>query len=285
LKSVVIFYFSGTGNTWWVSHTIVRQLSHSGVDTSAHSIEQVSPTEADELIHEADVVAFGYPIYGSDVPLPMKDFLRGLRGIKAKDALVFCTQWLWSGDGARIGATFAEGKGFSVKWGEHFHMPNNLCVAFPIPIHTNAPTRKAKYLRHSENRASRLTSHMLAGKPFRRGFSFFAELNGLIQRAPYRRFMEHRRNNISVNKEPCTECGLCTGLCPTGNLVLTDKGIMSKELCVTCMRCYNFCPETAFLFRSKPHKHHHGETYKGPVDGFDPKILTLKRTPGTDLSF
>ena len=239
-----------------------------------HSIEQVSPAEADELIKKADVAAFGYPIYGSDVPIPMKDFLRGLRGVKGKETLVFCTQWLWSGDGARVGATFVEEKGFNVKWGEHFHMPNNLCVPFPIPIHTNDPARKAKYLRHSEGRARRLASNMLAGRTFRRGFSFLAELNGLVQRAPYRRFMEHRRNNISTNKEPCTECGLCAGLCPTGNLVLTDKGIMTKELCVTCMRCYNFCPETAFLFRGKPHKHHHGEPYKGPVAGFDPGALT-----------
>lgn len=274
MKRVAIFYFSGTGNTWWVSKALARQLGTYGVDASVHSIEQLSPYEADALVNEADVVAFGYPIYGSDVPIPMKKFMGDLSATTSKDSLVFCTQWLWSGDGARIGATFIRDKGFDVKWGEHFHMPNNLCVPFPIAIHNNASAKKEKYLHFSQRRIESLTEKMVAGRSFRRGFSFLAELNGLVQRAPYRRYMEHRRDSISINQETCIMCGLCTKLCPTGNLVLTGNVLEAKGVCVTCMRCYNFCPETALLFRGKAHKHHHGEPYKGPILGFDPQILT-----------
>ena len=32
----------------------------------------------------------------------MKVFMGELSATKSKDTLVFCTQWLWSGDGARI---------------------------------------------------------------------------------------------------------------------------------------------------------------------------------------
>lgn len=60
MKRVAIVYFSGTGNTWWVSKTLARQLGTAGVDASVHSIEQLSPFEADALVHEADAVTFGY---------------------------------------------------------------------------------------------------------------------------------------------------------------------------------------------------------------------------------
>lgn len=39
----LIFYFSGTGNTWWVAREISRGLQGEGIPGTAVSIEAVDP--------------------------------------------------------------------------------------------------------------------------------------------------------------------------------------------------------------------------------------------------
>ncbi|MBS3985927.1 MAG: EFR1 family ferrodoxin [Selenomonadales bacterium] len=275
MKTASIFYFSGTGNTWWAAAELSRQLGDRGLATTAHSIEKLPAAIANDLVRTSTLVGFGYPIYGSDLPIPMKKFIEELEPATGKCAMVFCTQWLWSGDGARIGAAMLKEKRFAVKWGEHLHMPNNISVQLlPIAIHTDDHSKKTKYLAFSKRRLQRLSEHIVQEKPLTRGFNILSELSGLLQRAPYRRFLEGRRNDMAVNKTVCTSCGLCTRLCPADNLVFENGTIVTQGHCINCMRCYNFCPVSAFVYRGKSHRKRHGPPYRGPLPGFDPEVLT-----------
>ncbi len=86
---IVIFYFSGTGNTWWASNEMVRQFEKLGRPARAFSIEVLSINEAIELIQDSDIVGFGYPIHGSDLPVPMKNFIEQLPAVSGEKAFVF----------------------------------------------------------------------------------------------------------------------------------------------------------------------------------------------------
>lgn len=61
---------------------------------------------ANQVILKSDICGFGYPIYGSDLPEIVKNFISGLETVKNKKAFMFCTQWLWSGDGAAEGRRY-----------------------------------------------------------------------------------------------------------------------------------------------------------------------------------
>ena len=124
-KNAVLFYFSGTGNTRYVANAIATALPAATV----YSIEDLDPSAADDLIARSDLVGFGYPIYGSDLPKPMKDFLSALSPIPGKPVFVFCTQWIFSGDGARAAKHYLKHTGYDIRWAEHFLMPNNVCVS------------------------------------------------------------------------------------------------------------------------------------------------------------
>ena len=271
-----LFFFSGTGNTRWVAQRLTETLRSKGLEVSAHSIEAVDASEADRLIRDADIVGFGYPVYGSDIPLPMKRFLTALSPAPGKEALVFCTQWLWSGDGARVAVEFVGSKGFVIRWAEHLHMPNNLSVPFPFRIHTDQQRTKDKYLRHSEARLRRLAAKVASNTDFRRGFGPLSVVSGLLQRKPYRATMEHVSDSISVDHDRCTMCGLCVELCPVRNLGVRDAAVWAGDKCVNCMRCYNFCPVSAIMFRGRRHKHAHGSPYRGTTPGFNPVDLTSR---------
>lgn len=140
-RRAALFYFSGTGNTWWVARCLGRALREEGFVVSLRNIETVSLEEVRELVLQADLVGVGYPVYGSDVPELMKGFLAGLPRGQVKPALVFCTQYLWSGDGARVGASILGDRDYRIRWSAHIRMPSNLTVNSLVPGMSSADPR------------------------------------------------------------------------------------------------------------------------------------------------
>lgn len=266
-----------------MSRNLVRRLQEKGIAARAYSVEQIAHEEACRLLRDGDAAGFGYPIYGSDLPQPMKDFIRCLPVFEGKKCFVFCTQWLWSGDGARTGADFLKPKGFDVQWGEHFLMPNNVCIgAIPLPF-TNDRSKLDPVLARASRRINRFADKIVSGRSYLWGFNLVSYLLGCMQRVPFRRMQEHIRDNMRVDPDRCTRCGYCAMLCPSGNLVFDGESLRTRNRCVYCMRCYNFCPESAITHRGRPHNLRRGVPYRGPVKAFDPEILRPTHTPNSVL--
>ncbi len=277
MTKICIFYFSGTGNTWWVAHKLTDEFCHNDCNAKAYSIEAISPDDAKLLINEADIVGFGYPIYGSDLPQIMKDFIWKLEPVQEKKAFVFCTQWLWSGDGARLGASFLTPKGFKVDWGEHFLMPNNVCISMiPFLPYTNEYSRFESKLRRSGQKAAQFVGSMLKGTKALRGFNRGAQFLGAIQRVPFRKGFGKMRNSIGINNDRCFRCQLCVNNCPSGNITFERETFSTHGVCILCMRCYNFCPNSAITYSGKNHNLTRGKPYQGPTKEFHPKTLRRK---------
>ncbi len=269
-----IFYFSGTGNTWWLSGVFAELMQEKGFHTNIYSIEKLKGTEVDKIISNSEMVGFGYPVYGSDLPQPMKEFIDRLPVVDKKDTFVFCTQWMWSGDGARVGADLLAMKGFDIKWAEHFLMPNNICtsVTWFVP-YTNNKKKVARVLSKARERAIRFVEKMVHKRSFYRGFNSFSRFTGSWQRVPFQRMFNKLRNDIGIDESACIRCGLCERLCPSGNLVFSGEYFKTNGSCSLCLRCYNFCPVSAITYMSRPHNHKRGEPYKGPIHTFDPEVL------------
>ena len=276
MKKIVIFYFSGTGNTWWVSEKLAELLYNDQTEAEAVSIETLTPEKADELVASAHLCGFGYPIYGSDIPLIMIDFIMSLSPVVKKEAFVYCTQWKFSGDGARAGWEFLADRGFSVRWGEHFFMPNNVCItAFAFLPYTNNKFLIRKRLKKTEQKIVQFRDRIETNKNHFTGFNNVSMALGSIQRVPFRKTIHKFRDLISVDEKKCIDCGECVELCPSDNLYYDDACggvIKTRGNCVICLRCYNFCPVSAIKcmelshgIRKKP--------YRGPVESFNPALL------------
>lgn len=276
MNKIVIFYFSGTGNTWWVSEKLMELLSNDDTVVEAVSIEKLTAEEADELVASASLCGFGYPIYGSDIPLIMIDFIMSLSPVSGKEAFVFCTQWKFSGDGARAGWEFLADRGFSVRWGEHFLMPNNVCItAFAFLPYTNNKFLIRKRLKKTEHKIKRFSERIENRKDHFTGFNNLAMAMGSIQRVPFRKTIHKFRDLISIDESKCINCGECVELCPSDNLFYDeslDDTIRTKGNCVMCLRCYNFCPVSAVKCMDLSHGRRK-KPYRGPVENFNPAIL------------
>lgn len=76
MKQATLAYFSGTGNTRYVAHRLAHILAQRGYRSRVFSIDGMDPLEARQALDAADLPVFAYPVYGSDIPAPMKAFLR-----------------------------------------------------------------------------------------------------------------------------------------------------------------------------------------------------------------
>ena len=112
-----IFYFSGTGNTWWASEHIAEEMTKHGFRANAHSIEQVTAIEAAAMIEKSSIIGLGFPIYGSYAPRIFHDFIRALPRQKVqKPVLGFVTQMAWSGDGMNFLEEELISSGYHIHW-------------------------------------------------------------------------------------------------------------------------------------------------------------------------
>jgi len=275
----VIFYFSGTGNTWWVANQIAEKLTQSGIETKKYSIEaeEISDNKkVQALIEEATIVGFGYPIFGSDLPLTFNDFIKSLSKNKGKQAFVFTTMMYFSGDGALVAARKLKMKGFKVKQATNIRMPNN--VKLPYPIIRSFPMSSEKGITKLKEKASKkadkLVKKIVEGKRWLQGWDPINVSGGLMQRVPMK-FIGWAKwaRNYYVDMETCTECMLCVEYCPTNNIRFENEEFIWGDDCNICLRCYNLCPEDAIQYKEATLNKERYTRYKGPGNGFNQSKL------------
>ncbi len=211
----------------------------------------------DSLISAADTLAVCYPIYGSMVPRIMREFVE-MHGevIRKKRLIIFCTQMMFSGDGAKAFTRLLPVCERQVLYAEHFHMPNNLCNIPFLPIREGERIRKKKA---ADRKLQRVCRDLQNGISKKRGWSRWSELLGRTQSASFPRSEERGRSSFHADGD-CTRCGLCVRQCPMHNLELSEGGVVQKNNCTLCYRCVNNCPQKAVtvLLGRKP-----GRQYKG----------------------
>jgi len=249
-------YFSGTGNSAYVAELFAHQ-----VGGMCLSIED----EADFATEfaAADTIAFCYPIYGSRVPLIMRQFaVRHADCLQGKKMVILATQLIFSGDGARVFTDLFPKGHFDVIYAEHFAMPNNVNNFFLLGQTSNRITDKRA--KAAQRKVARICSNIGNGIVRRRGFSGFSRFLGAMQGRPW----QGNSRNLDVNKgsmearakasikvdADCTVCGLCVAACPMKNLEAASDTIIHNSNCTICYRCVNLCPHQAItvFFHKKP---------------------------------
>ena len=257
---MILFYFSGTGNSKYIAEYFCRATS-----AECRSIEE--SMDADALIAAHDAIAFCYPIYGSCVPRLMREFVTAhVDALQPKKLIIFCTQLLFSGDGARALTDLMPGSAERVVYAEHFRMPNNICNFGMLSVKNGA--QNAKKLRAAERKMQRACKNIQSGVVKKRGFNWFSKLLGMSQNLFWPKMEETYRSSVQVDPD-CIQCGLCVKQCPSNNLTLGKNGIEQRDNCIVCYRCVNSCPKQAItvMIHAKPKVQYRGVSQDSPQNG------------------
>ena len=250
---MLMLYFSGTGNSKYIAELFCKQM-----DTKCHSIEE--EINFSNLITENQTIAFCYPIYASRPPRIIREFaLKHKESLRGKKIIIFCTQWLFSGDGARSFTDFFPDNYIEVLYAEHFLMPNNVSNLFFLPV--TQDRRIKKYLTKADQKMKIVCRNIKSGVIRKRGFNLISRILGLSQ-GTFVPWLEQRtKNSLKINKN-CNGCKICIYICPVNNLAFKNKKTMPIAMgdCIICYRCVNQCPKKAItvMFRSKVRRQYKG---------------------------
>jgi len=244
---MLTLFFSATGNTEYIARLFSKRM-----DAKCLSIEE----EADfvQEINEHDTIAFCYPIYGSRVPRIMREFVdRFISELNGKKIIIFTTQMLFSGDGARVLTDLLGNCSAEVIYAEHFRMPNN--VGNAVIFRKESKIKIQKYIKRAEEKMSNVCLDIKIGFVVKRGFSKFSTILGKIQGIAWQgdsSKVEPRpfsaegksKNRVKIHKG-CTSCCLCVDICPVKNFKNEQSKIQPQGDCMVCYRCINRCPNKA----------------------------------------
>jgi ferredoxin/flavodoxin len=272
-----IFYFSGTGNTWWVANELKTQLISIGHDTEILSIESKpmqSMEQIAEIVNKCDIIGLAYPIYGSACPDIMKRFVRTLpEQKKEKFAFSLCTQMTISGNGGIYIKDILDDRGYTLKWATHFIMPCNVDIPPLMILNVPSRVRINKILEAATNKASTFIGKIIANEQWIEGQTVIDDIYTSVARGMFSIEFPRYKKLLFCDEKRCTQCGLCSELCPVSSIVKTPKGVKFTDNCMFCLRCYSYCPAKAINMDLTIVNTKDFIRYKGPVLHFEPKIL------------
>jgi ferredoxin len=253
---MIVLYFSGTGNSKFIAELFCKYA-----DVECYSIED--DVNFGALFASNETIGFCYPIYGSRVPLIMREFIaKHISVLKNKKLIIFVTQLTFSGDGARVLCDLFPKNHIDVIYAEHFFMPNNVCNFALLRKTSDKSTQKR--LEMADAKMKRVCRNIKNGVIKKRGFSVISRLSGKVQGIPWQGdsknafaaegTMEYKaKHGVKIDAD-CTVCEICAERCPMRNLEKRQGKIEHNSNCTLCYRCINLCPEKAItvFFHKKP---------------------------------
>lgn len=257
IMSSIIYYFSGTGN----SYSIAKELSQSLENCELIPIAKIWE---EPRIDVPDItVGFVFPLYYWGLPRIVKEFVTKLNFRKAKYIYSVITR---AGNANGIPLMQLEQilskKNIHLNAGFFIQMPNNYILGFSVNsesenqiLFNRAKSEVKKILNFVRNQKPNLVPNELVSLN-----SHTLKLNSDFHNS----VLESDKEFYVDDK--CTGCGICEQVCPVNNIKIIDLKPKWMHQCQQCLACINYCPEEAIQFGSKTLKsgryHHPDINYK-----------------------
>ncbi|MDP4115664.1 MAG: EFR1 family ferrodoxin [Bacteroidota bacterium] len=261
-----IFYFSGTGNTKWVSDEINKCITKKGHECINISLED-DIIKPEDILEKADVIGFSFPIYGANMPNLMISFIERLKNTldksNVKPVFIVTTAGYVDGYGPFAAKKMLKFSGFKLIAYINLKISNNLSTP---KVKANIQTKENLKIRmnKSKERIEKLVNRLLEEKKYIRNIGFYL-LPGIIIRKATKKGRANCYQVLSVDKEKCSLCMICVKNCPTKSIIYSEGKFSFLPSCTACMRCYNFCPKSAIYHEGKYADPQIYKRYKGPI--------------------
>ena len=229
-----IFYFSGTGNSLFISKEISKTLN----DCPIISIPKIKNEK--EIIINEDIIGIIYPVYCQTIPENIKKFIEKLDF--ESNPYIFS---IATNNGAPGRANDDLDRALK-KIGQHLDlgysivMPGNSII---IADYTNSQEEREMRLERSKKSLIKIsnsiqkktTDYIESDKSIR--WLIQGKITSLVMR------IYNVPGRFWTNSK-CTKCGICIKLCPEKNIRI-DAVIKWGKSCISCLACFHWCPNKA----------------------------------------
>lgn len=233
----MIFYFSGSGNSYAVAKQIAEHIE-------GERVIQLAGFKDFKQCDNAERIGIVFPCYGASAPDLVLDFKNELfRHINKKDKYIFAIiTYAHSPAGSYLAFKEEVNAWFKVK------MPENDIYGTTAPS-----TEKEKtILTKSVTLINNFTEDILNKK----ATIMYRSVPGMhfLSKQGYK-FVKHMYKDFDKKlyaDEKCVKCKQCIKYCPVQNITFNDKPIWGEN-CVNCFGCVNRCPKNAIQVGKKTH--------------------------------
>jgi flavodoxin/ferredoxin len=240
IKSVIIYYFSGTGNTEIVANMIKDEFAEQQYIVDLIRIEDVMKNNLMLNLKKYNLIGIGSQVIGFGAPQIVYDFINILPEGEGSKVFIFRT----AGGVAPVNYNASNriirklaGKGYDVFHERIFSISSNWIKKFDnyVVLQLYKATRRKVSIMCQEV-ISEKKRKLKTGKKL----MVLMEFLMLILPTVFR-FVG---KDYKVNKS-CNHCGLCVKECPARNIYKKNDEIKFKLSCNSCMRCIYSCPQKA----------------------------------------
>ncbi len=237
-------YFSGTGNT---KYCIEKFLEYYDGKSKAISIEE--KRAVNEIKENSDIV-FAYPIYYSNIPKIVRDFItHNTELFYKKNVFLIATMGLFSGDGAGCSARLLKRCYANIVGGLHLQMPD--CVG-DVKFLKKSLDKNKQIVKAADKKIEAAVKDFKKGLPMKEGLGVFYHLAGLFgQRLWFYNKTAVYTDKLTIDESKCIGCGKCAAICPIKNLSMINQISVSRNKCTMCYRCISYCPQQAITLLGK----------------------------------
>lgn len=230
---MTILYFTSTGNCMQVAKHIGGNLL---------SIPQM--IKENRYHFEDDTIGLVFPIYNVGLPKIVKRFIEKADW-KADYSFAIGTYGAFSGAAMINLANLAGERGIKFDYMKELLTVDNYLPGFDMPDQiAKLPKKK------TEENLKKIVSDIQARRTTSPKSAFFTRaVTAMLQGSLDRRLSDKTAHDFIVN-EKCTRCGVCSKVCPTGNISVTDK-VMFAEVCEVCLGCVHHCPQNAIHLKNE----------------------------------
>ncbi len=249
-NSLIVYYFSGTGNALKASEWLIEKAREYNINTTLHSIDRFEEIGKPATDNKT-LIAFCFPTHGFNAAPLMLKFIRKFPLGKA-DAVIINTRGGMkfkkiyfpglSGVAQLLPMLFLILKGYRIAGSLPFDLPSNWVSLHPgltdSAVNDIVCRRKEQMYRF----ADRL---FINGKAYNYKFFLYMPLDAAIIPITigyyfFGRFMLAKTFYASAD---CNDCRLCENNCPTNSIKIVNDRPFWSYTCESCMRCISICPK------------------------------------------
>jgi ferredoxin/flavodoxin len=257
----VIYYFTGTGNSYKVSKDIAQKLG----DTKLIRI----CSDNMHLCSQGNYKKVGivFPVYYFSLPNMVRDFVKNLT--LDSDAYVYAVATC----GAFVGISFIQLKKILVKKGLLLSsifkvtMPDNYQVLYsPLSL-----KKQYELINIAENKVENIVTIIQNNKIENlKEPNILLTLVGKLFSKTFKPKLKDR--NFWVD-EKCNGCGVCKNICPANDIIILDNKPKWQNNCEQCLACMQWCPQKSIQYKKNTVKR---ERYQHPQVSLKEMIINIK---------
>lgn len=238
----MIYYFSGTGNSYAAAKKLAAGLGEELTDIAA----AVREGNYAYTLHPGEKLGFVFPVYAWAPPKAVTDFVKNLELTYSGDPYLFavCTCGSSAGETIDILEKALHKNGLALDSGFSVVMPDSFTVLF------DAGTKAEQSALLEE--ADQTLDNIL--RAIQLNWSNFFRVKkgkaaGLLSKIVNPAFLKGMKTKPFYVTKDCIHCGLCERVCTSGCIRLTAGiPIWTEKRCNMCMACVNRCPKAAIQY-------------------------------------